>query len=247
MQHEFAARPWAKVGVDLCDDAGQILLVVCDYYSSYIELEHISRATTGTVTKALRTMYGVPDVLISDNGPQFASEEFAKFARKWCFDHVTSSQHYPQSNGKAENAVKTVKRLFSKQGVWVLSLLDWRNTPTEGLGSSPAQRLFGQRCKTFLPTHGAVLAPQYPTEGDSQAINRLKQRQQQYYDVHAKSLKPFLPGDNVRMRLPGERTRSPGVRAGLVGPRCKWGRELLSGIIDNSSSQTKWLLKTHQK
>ena len=151
MQHGFAARPWAKVGADLCDHDSRILLVVSDYYSNFIEVEHLNRATTSTVSKALRIMfarYGVPDVLISDNGPQFASVEFESFARKWGFEHVTSSPHYPQSNGKAENAVKTVKRLFSKckenSRSEFMALLDWRNTPTEGLGSSPAQRFFGR-------------------------------------------------------------------------------------------------------
>ena len=226
LQHEFAARPWAKVGVDLCDDAGRILLVVCDFYSNYIEVEHLTRATTTTVSRALRTLfsrYGVPDVLISDNGPQFASEEFSKFARRWGFEHTTSSPHYPQSNGKAENAVKTIKRLFAKcreSGCSeFMALLDWRNTPTEGVESNPAQRFLGRRCKTLLPTHKALLVPQYPTDKDRQAINKQKQRQQQYYNLHNKSLEPLSPGDSVRMRLPGEKTWSPGVCGGMVGPR----------------------------
>ena len=86
-------------------------------YSNFIEVENISRANTAGICKALKAMfsrYGVPDVLMSDNGLQFASEEFSIFARKWEFEHITSSPHYPQSNGKVENAVKTVKRLFSK-------------------------------------------------------------------------------------------------------------------------------------
>ena len=167
--------------------------------------------------------YGNPDVLISDNGSQFASEEFASFARKWGFDHITSSPHYPQSNGKAENAVRTVKHLFTKcresNCSEFLALLDWRNTPTEGLGTSPAQRFLGRRCKTLLPAHGALLKPHYPTEEDAQAINRQKQRQQHYYDMHARPMNPLTPGDIARMHLPGQKTWSPGVCAGLVGRR----------------------------
>ncbi len=104
-QHEFAARPWLKLGTDLCDHEGRIILVVSDYYSNFIEVKHLHRATTSTVSKALKVMfarYGIPDVLVSDNGPQFASDEFATFSRKWGFEHITSSPHYPQSNRKAE-------------------------------------------------------------------------------------------------------------------------------------------------
>ena len=150
MQHGFAARPWAKVGADLCDHSGRILLVVSNYYSNFIEVEHLNKATMSTVSKALKSMFarcGVPDVLISDNGPQFASEEFAGFAQKWGFEHITSSPHYPQSNGKAENAVKTVKRLFSKckerNCSEFMALLDWRNTPTEGFGVKSSPKIAG--------------------------------------------------------------------------------------------------------
>ena len=139
------------------------------------------------------------------------------------FEHVTSSPRYPQSNGKAENAVKTVKRLFSKcketgQSEF-LAHLDWRNTPTEGIGTSPAQRFLGRRCKTLLPMTGSLLEPRYPTKDDARAINHQKQRQQHYYDRQVKPLKPIEPGKAVRMQLPGESTWSPGVCNGLVGPR----------------------------
>ena len=225
-QHEYAARPWSKVGADLCDLRGRTLLVVSDYYSNYIEVENIHKANTGGVTKALKAMfsrYGVPDVLVTDNGPQFASAEFTTFAKTWEFEHVTSSPRYPQSNGKAENAVKTVKRLFSKCQETGQSefraLLDWRNTPTEGIGTSPAQRFLGRRCKTLLPMTGSLLEPRYPTRDDARAINSQKRRQQHYYDRQTKPLKPIEPGNAVRMRLPGESTWSPGVCSGLVGPR----------------------------
>lgn len=52
--------------------------------------------------------------MVTDNGPQFASREFAEFAKQWEFLHVTSSPYHPKSNGKAESAVKVVKNLFKK-------------------------------------------------------------------------------------------------------------------------------------
>ena len=90
---------------------------MCDYYSNFIEVENINKVTSQSVIKALKFMfsrYGTPDVLVTDNGPQFASAEFTMFAKMWGFHHITSSPHYPQSNGKAEYAVKTVKHLFMK-------------------------------------------------------------------------------------------------------------------------------------
>ena len=135
----------------------------------------------------------------------------------------TSSPRYPQSNGKAENAVKTVKRLFKKcqasgQSEY-LALLDWRNTPTEGIGTSPAQRFLGQRCKTLLPMAGLLLKPQYATEKDTGALQTQKQRQQFYYNRQAHPLKPITPGETIRMQLPGQTTWTAGVCKEVVGPR----------------------------
>ena len=90
------------------------LLVISDYYSSYIEVAHLTTTTSRSVIKEMKVVFarfGVPDTIITDNGPQFSSAEFAVFAKMWMFEHKTSSPTYPQSNGTAENAVKTVKRL----------------------------------------------------------------------------------------------------------------------------------------
>ena len=57
----------------------------------------------------------MPCELVSDNGPQFASSEFADFAKEWGFQHTTSSPHYPRSNGLAESSVKVVKGLMKKK------------------------------------------------------------------------------------------------------------------------------------
>ena len=116
-QHEFVGRPWSKVATDLCDLDKRTLLVISDYFSNYIEVACVQSVTTRLLLKELKAVFarfGIPDTLVTNNGPQFVSAELAVFARTWEFDHVTSSPKYPQSNSKAENAVKTVKSLFKK-------------------------------------------------------------------------------------------------------------------------------------
>ena len=91
-------------------------------------------------------------------------------------EHVTSSPHYPQSNGKAENAIKTAKNLLKKSKVagtdFHLALLAWRNTPSEGLESSPAQRMFGRRTRTLIPTTSELLKPKIVEDVQGKLLKR---------------------------------------------------------------------------
>ena len=128
-------------------------------YSNFSEVDRINSVTFRSVIKEMKAVfarYGIPDVIVTDNGSQFAV-----FAKSWMFQHITSSPHHPQSNGKAENAVKTVKRLFTKcresDQSEFLAQLDWRNTPTEGVGTSNARCLMGRRCKTLIPVANILL------------------------------------------------------------------------------------------
>jgi len=64
---------------------------------------------------ALRELFSrtaVPDLFWSYGGPQFTSRRFQDFAAQWKFKHQTSSPHYPQSNGKAEATVKSMKKII---------------------------------------------------------------------------------------------------------------------------------------
>jgi transposase InsO family protein len=79
--------------------------------------------------------YGIPDTLVTDYGPQFDSNEFKQFQKKWSFQHITSSPCYPQSNGGVERAVQSAKTLMKKAEEagedCYLSLLNQRNTPRD--------------------------------------------------------------------------------------------------------------------
>ena len=223
--HEVPNRPWEKVGTDLFTFNNQSYLVTVDYYSNFIEMDRLRETSSRSIIKALKTHFsrhGIPDVLISDNGPQYSSGEFHKFTQEWEFKHVTSSPHYPRSNGKAESAVKTCKTLLKKASLAktdvYLSLLDHHNIPTEQTGYSPAQRLFGRRTRTLLPIPTKLLDPSTPVNIKTTIISH-KDRQASYYNQVSKTLPELHPGDVVRMRLPGQNTWSKAICKDQAAPR----------------------------
>ena len=139
------------------------------------------------------------------------------------FQHVTALPRYPQLNGKAENAVRTIKSLFDKCATSgqseVLALLDWRNTPTEGMTTSPAQRLMGRRCRTLLPASNELFHPRYAIKEEQAEIEKNKARQEQQYNKYTRPLGPLVSGYAVYMKLPGEKLWTKGVCITNAGPR----------------------------
>ena len=114
-------------------------------------------ATVVELTKAHIGRFGVPDRLVTDNRPQFISTEYKQFVSEYGFEHVTPAPYWPQGNGKAEAAVKAVKRMYQKNKDIHLALLEYRNTPQQGQENSPAQRLLSRRTKGILPMMLALL------------------------------------------------------------------------------------------
>ncbi len=114
-------------------------LLIVDYYSRFIEVAKLSRTTAEEVithTKSISARHGIPETVVSDNGPQFASEAFRDFSKNYQFEHKTSSPYYPQCNGESERAVGTSKRLLNKEGDPYLALLAYRTT-LYTLGTAP--------------------------------------------------------------------------------------------------------------
>ena len=115
--HEVPAKPWQKVGADLFHFKDNDYLIVVDYFSNFPEVALLKGTTSSTVITHMKSIFarhGIPEIVISDNGPQFTSKEFAEFAAKWEFSHITSSPRYPKANGMAERAVQTIKKLLEK-------------------------------------------------------------------------------------------------------------------------------------
>ena len=104
-------------------------------------------------------------------------------------EHVTSSPHYPQSNSKVENSLKTAKNLLKESKAArsdiYLALLEWRNTPLEGVASSPAQRMIGCRTRTLMPTTNELRKSKIVEDVPGKLLKR-KQVQEKYYNISAK-------------------------------------------------------------
>ena len=114
---ELPDRPWAKIGSDLFELNGAHYLLSVDYYSKWIEIAKLSNINSYNVICHLKSQfakYGIPDELISDNGPQYSSLAFKEFSNNYGFVNTTSSPKYPQANGEAERAVQTIKSLLKK-------------------------------------------------------------------------------------------------------------------------------------
>lgn len=130
-------------------------LILVDYYSNFFEVAKLNSTKTPSIIKNLKTNFarhGIPNVIISDNGPQFHNAEIKQFAKEWKFTHMTSSPHYLKSNGLTERTIQTVKKVLKKaerEGTDPnLAILELRNTPRNKHLGSPVQRLFSRRTKS---------------------------------------------------------------------------------------------------
>ena len=205
--------PWQKVGTDLFHWKNHQYLLVVDYYSRYIEISKLNGTTADDVinhTKSIFARHGIPELVYSDNGPQFHSEAYKLFASEYQFTHVTSSPLYPQSNGEAKRAVGTIKSLLRKEGDPYLALLVYRSTPL-AVRFSPAELLMSRRLRTTIPIIKALRQPKVPDknlagEKDEQLKDKMKQNFDDYHSAREmSSLKRgqlvWLPSSRVETRV----------------------------------------------
>ena len=156
-----------------------------------------SRSTIAAL-KSVFSRHGIPEVVRSDNGPQYNSQEFATFAEEYSFKHVTSSPLYPQSNGQAERTVQTVKKILRQSEDIYKGLLVYRSTPMPWCSLSPAELLMGRKLRTPLPLTDKHLIPQWPYLPKFREVNdKFKKRQQRDYNKrHRAHETPALPDDS---------------------------------------------------
>lgn len=77
--------PWQKVGTDLFHMHGKDYLLVIDYCSNFPEVEQLSNTNGHYTLVKFFARHGIPQYVVSDNGPQYACGEFSTFAKAYEF------------------------------------------------------------------------------------------------------------------------------------------------------------------
>lgn len=152
--------------------------------------------------KSIFSRHGIPECVISDNGPQYSAKEFSTFSNEWGFTHVTSSPHYARANGSAERAIQTIKKMLRKEEDPYLAMLAYRSSPQFGK-FSPAELLMGRRIRTTVVTHPDNLKPELPDHSLFVSCNdRYKETMLHNHNDNPKvrPLQPPMAGSAVLIR-----------------------------------------------
>ena len=153
--------------------------------------------------KDILSNFGIPEVIISDNGPCYKSQKFNNFCVKFDILHQTGASYNHQANLIAEHAIQIIKHLMIKNqnDMW-LALLILKLTPISGIDRSPAELLCNRKFRTNIPLikHASTLADQA----------RLRNKNPSKYQTGSKELVPLNLGSHVLYeKNPDNSTKRP--------------------------------------
>ena len=214
------STPFEAIVADFFQCVGHHYLVIADRLSAWPE---IFKCTSGSpqsgalgLIGCLRNYFarfGVPTELSSDGGPEFSAGATEKFLRQWGVHHRGSSAYNPQSNGRAEVAVKSAKRLLQSNvgpsgsldtDSFLQAMLQLRNTPDPDCNLSPAQIIFGRPLRdklAFVTRLNKYTNPHIrPTWREAwnekeAALRHRYHRTSEALTEHSRALPPLIIGD----------------------------------------------------
>lgn len=156
--------PFERIHTDFFHLNGRNFLIVVDSFSKYVEIVMMKTTVTNAVIDKFQkffTVFGLPTILVSDNGPPFNSNVFQKYCKMLGIDFMNSPPWHPPSNGLAERGVQTAKKclirfcLGKESDLSIQDKIDkyllWsRNTPNIETGRSPTEIVFSFKPKVIL-------------------------------------------------------------------------------------------------
>ena len=165
--------PFQQILMELFYVGNHGYLACADRLTGWLILYHLSHGQANvsrliSICRDIFQSYGAPEELSSDGGPPFTFLPFTQFLWDWAVKHRLSSAAYPQSNGWAELAVKSAKRIISgntgAQGSLdndrvARAILQYRNTPIQNIRLRPTQLLLHRWLHDFIPSQPTLYNP----------------------------------------------------------------------------------------
>lgn len=159
-----AKSPFERVHVDFFEFRKVSFFILVDAYSKWLNVNVMTSLNATAVTDALLAVfavYGLPARIVSDNGPPFDSNEYAKFCTMYNITIIHSPIYHPASNGLVERNVSIVKQALRKllpedvpakdfKNVLCKFLFTYRNTPNTVTLKSPNEMLLSFKPRTLL-------------------------------------------------------------------------------------------------
>ena len=196
----WPTKPWSHIHIDFAGPfMNHMFLIIIDAGSKWIEAFPMLTSTSKATIQHLKTLFsqfGLPDILVSDNGSCFTSAEFQDFLLSNGIKHWKSAPYHPSSNGLAEKAVQIVKQGLKRMKDGTINdklsrlLFSYRITPHSTTGVSPGQLMMGRNLKTRFD----LLKPDLVTR-----VEQKQQQQKKNHDAHAVS-RQFLVEEEVYVR-----------------------------------------------
>ena len=220
---EFPKRPWVRLHLDYAGPVqGKMYLVLIDAYSKWLDVKVVSTATSSVTIQHLHTIFathGLPEVLVTDNGSCFTSQEFKQFTKLIGIRHVCTAPYHPASNGQAERAVKIVKEALRKCSNESLEtylarlLFHYRLTPQTTTGVAPAELLLGRCPRSHLDLAKPDLHQQIESKQSMQAAKAGGRKEKTLGISSEVFVKNFCNGQRW---IPGTITQSSGPKSFMI-------------------------------
>jgi transposase InsO family protein len=124
-------------------------LTIVDCSSRYAIWKQLPSETSHSIVEALREVFatfGPPEKMLSDNGLNLTGQHMAVLLSDWQVVHDTSCAYRPQGNGICERNHRTIKRMATRSGRYILEMLLWYNATThDTTGKAPYEVVFSPR------------------------------------------------------------------------------------------------------
>lgn len=252
---EWPATPWERIHIDFAGPfINHMFLVIVDAHTKWPEIFKMKNTSSSDTIAILRTLFartGIPFQLVSDNGPQFVSEEFRSFMKSNGIQHIRSAPYHPATNGLAERMVQTFKNSMKASKANALTvqkqldkfLMAYRNAPHATTNRSPAQMFYGRSLTSRLD----LLKPDVRRK-----VIRTQTEQGKYQGK--RRIREFQVGDSVLVRdyrgahkwQRGEVAARHGIHYDVkVAPGTYWRRHVEQIISTSSADNMNDELQTY--